>query len=145
MKKKYFQEKTTKGVIGFATTSWVWFNKMNQILEGTTKVDGTPNGLEQGYVHAGSYQAPNIEKNLRDDDIGSAPPQSPPSTILAFGTYVDTSSMGTRGNIAIELPHTRTNLPCVSSKVLGNKKCRLSGDMASAFKKFTESSKKLKL
>jgi hypothetical protein len=29
MKKKYFQEKTAKGVIGFATTSWVWFNSMN--------------------------------------------------------------------------------------------------------------------
>ncbi len=45
MKKKYFQEKTTKGVTSFATTSWVWFDQMNQILEGTTKADGTPNGL----------------------------------------------------------------------------------------------------
>jgi len=46
MKKKYFQEKTTQGVIGSATISWVWFDRMNQNLEGTTKVDGTPNGLD---------------------------------------------------------------------------------------------------
>ncbi len=46
MKKKYFQEKITKGVIGSTTTSRVWFNRMNQILEGTTKVDGTFNGLD---------------------------------------------------------------------------------------------------
>ncbi len=46
MKKKYFQGKIVEGVIGFATTSWVWFNKMNQNLEGTTKVDGTLNGLD---------------------------------------------------------------------------------------------------
>ncbi len=46
MKKNYFQKKTIKGVIGSATTSWVGFNRINQILEGTTKVDGTPNGLD---------------------------------------------------------------------------------------------------
>jgi len=45
MKKKYFQEKIAKGVIGFTITSWVWFNRMNQSLEGTTKANGTPNGL----------------------------------------------------------------------------------------------------
>jgi hypothetical protein len=48
MKKKYFQEKIAEGVAGSATTSWVWFDRMNQILEGTTKEDGTPNGLDQG-------------------------------------------------------------------------------------------------
>ncbi len=52
---------------------------MNQILEGTTKVDGTPNGLDQGYAHVGSSQAPNIEKDSLDDDTrpsqgGSVPP-----------------------------------------------------------------------
>jgi hypothetical protein len=88
MKKKYFQEKTTKGVIGFATTSWVWFDRMNQILEGTAKVDGTPNGLDQGYAHAGSFQAPTIE----DDDKSpsqarSAPPQFPLSTIPTFEIF----------------------------------------------------------
>jgi hypothetical protein len=46
MKKKYFQENTTKCVIGFVITSWVWFNRINQILEGTTKADGIPNGLD---------------------------------------------------------------------------------------------------
>jgi hypothetical protein len=46
MKKKYFQEKTLEGVTGSATTSWVWFNQMNQILEGTTKANGTPNELD---------------------------------------------------------------------------------------------------
>jgi hypothetical protein len=146
MKKKYFQEKTAKGVIGSASTSRVWFNRMNQIQEGIANADGTPNGLEQGYVHAGSSQALNIEETLPDDDTGSAPPQSPPSTILAFGTYVNTSSMGTQGNVAIELPHTyATNLPGVFGKVMGNKRCRLNGDMASAFKKLIESSKKLRL
>ncbi len=79
MKKKYFQEKTTKGVTGFATTSWVWFNRMNQILESTTKVDGTPNGFDQGYAHVGSSQAPNIEEDFPYDDTrpsqgGSVPP-----------------------------------------------------------------------
>jgi hypothetical protein len=43
---------------------------MNQILEGTTKVDGTPNGLDQGYVHAKSSQALNIGVDFLDDDIG---------------------------------------------------------------------------
>jgi hypothetical protein len=64
MKKKCFQEKIAKDVIGFATTSWVWFNRMNQILDGTTKADGTPNGLDHGYAHVESFQAPNIEKKL---------------------------------------------------------------------------------
>jgi hypothetical protein len=99
MKKKYFQEKTAKGITSSTSISWVWFDRMNQILEGIAKANGTPNGLEQGYVHVGSSQAPNIEENLPDDDIGSAPPQSPPCTILAFGNFVDTSSMGTQGNI----------------------------------------------
>jgi hypothetical protein len=53
--------------------------------------------------------------------------------------------MGTQGNITIESPHTHvTNLPSVSSKVVRNKICKLSGDMAFAFK-LIESSKKLKL
>ncbi len=59
MKNIYFQEKTLKSVTSFATISRVWFNRMNQILEGTTKVDGTPNGLNQGYAHARFSQAPN--------------------------------------------------------------------------------------
>jgi hypothetical protein len=45
MKKKYFQEKIGS-VTSFATTSWVWFNRMNQILGGTSKANGTPNGLD---------------------------------------------------------------------------------------------------
>jgi hypothetical protein len=99
MKKKYFQEKTTEGVIGSATTSWVWFNRINQILEGIVKVNGTPNELDQGYAHARSSQASNIEEELLDKDIGpsqarSVPPQSPPSTIPAFGIFVNTSSNG---------------------------------------------------
>jgi hypothetical protein len=149
MKKKYFQEKTPQGVTGFATTSWVWFNQMNQILEGTTKANGTHNGLDQGYVHVGSSQAPNIEEDLPNDDTspsqaGSAPPQSPPSAIPRFGTFADTSSMGTRGNTAIESLHTCVaNLPSVSGKVVGNKRQRLSGDMEPTFKKLIESSKKI--
>ncbi len=121
MKKKYFQEKTPKGVT--ATTSWVWFNRMNQILEGTTKADDTPYGLDQGYAHVGSSQALNIEEDLSNDDTGpsqagSAPPQSPPSTIPGFGTFSNTSSMGTRGNIVIESLHTGVaNLPSVSGKL----------------------------
>ncbi len=46
IKKKYFQEKIAKVVTCFATISWVWFNMMNQILEGTTKANGTLNGLD---------------------------------------------------------------------------------------------------
>jgi hypothetical protein len=73
---------------------------MNQILEGITKANGTPNGLDQGYAHVGSSQTLNIEEDLPNDDegpsqVGSAPPQSPPSIILAFGTFVDTSNMST--------------------------------------------------
>jgi hypothetical protein len=59
---------------------------MNQILEGKANANGTPNELDQGYVHAGSSQAPTIEEHLPNDDTGpsqarNAPPQSPPSTI----------------------------------------------------------------
>jgi hypothetical protein len=95
-----FSRKDRRRCYKFATTSWVWFNRMNQILEGTAKADGTPNGLDQSYAHVGYFQAPNIEEDLPYDDIGpskgeSAPPQSPPSTILAFGTFADTSNMGT--------------------------------------------------
>ncbi len=43
-------KKTLEGITSFATTSWVWFNRMNQILEGTTKVDDTLNELDQGYA-----------------------------------------------------------------------------------------------
>ncbi len=96
MKKKYFQGKMVKGVTCFTTTSWVWFNKMNQILGDTTKADGTLNGLDRGYAHAGSSQASNIEKGLLDDDTSlsqfkSAPPQSPPirySCIWHFYRYI---------------------------------------------------------
>jgi ABC-type uncharacterized transport system YnjBCD substrate-binding protein len=112
MKKKYFQEKIVEGVIGSTTTSWVWFDKLNQILEGTTMANGTPNGLDQGYGHVESSQALTIEEDLLDDDtsinqVGSAPPQSPPSIILAFGTFANTSSMGIQSNTANESPHTR--------------------------------------
>ncbi len=95
---------------------------MNQIFEGTTQANGTPNGLEQGLnLHVESSQASNIEENLPDDDTWSAPPQSPPSTILAFGNSIDTSNMGTQGNIVIELPHTHAaKLHSVSGKVMGN-------------------------
>jgi hypothetical protein len=64
MKKNYFQKKIAKGVTGSATTSWVWFDKMNQILKGTTKANGTPNGLDQGYAHVESSQAPTIEERF---------------------------------------------------------------------------------
>jgi hypothetical protein len=48
--------------------------------------------------------------------------------------------MGTRDNITIESRHTcATNLFGVSNKVVGNKKHRLSGDMAFVFKKLAES------
>jgi hypothetical protein len=40
------QKETTKGVIGATTISWVWFDKMNQILEGTAKANDTPSGLD---------------------------------------------------------------------------------------------------
>jgi hypothetical protein len=44
--------------------------------------------------------------------------------------------MGTQGNTATESPHTHvTILPGVSNKAVGNKRHRLSGDMAFAFKK----------
>jgi hypothetical protein len=127
MKKKYFQEKTTKGVTSSATTSWVWFNRMNQILEGIAKANGTPNGLDQGYVHVGSSQAPTIEEDLLDDDtspsqVWNAPPQSPPSTIPAFGTSIDTSNMGTQGNTTTKLLHTRVaNLFVFMAKILETK------------------------
>jgi hypothetical protein len=145
MKKKYFKEKIVEGVTSSVTISWIWFNRMNQILEGTTKANDTPNGLDNGYVHVGSSQAPTIEKYLPNDDIGpsqvgSVPPQNPTSIILAFGIFVDTSSMGIRGNIAIELPHTHVaNVLGVFGKVVGNKRRKLSGDMESTFKELIES------
>jgi len=118
---------------------------MNQILEGTTKVDDTSNGLDHDYVHPGSSQALTIEKYLPNDDIGlsqvgNAPPQNPPSIIPTFGTYADTSSMRIRGNTTIELPHTHaTKFLGVFGKDVGNKRRRLNGDMASTFKKLIES------
>ncbi len=45
MKKKN-QKKAMKGVIGVTTASWVWFPKINQILEGTTKADAKPSGID---------------------------------------------------------------------------------------------------
>ncbi len=114
-------------------------------MKGKAKANGTPNHLEQGYVHVGSSQAPNIEEYLPNDDIGRAPPRSSPSIILAFGTSIDTLNMGTQGNIAIESPHTHAaNMFGVFNKAMGNKRHRLSGDMASAFKKLIKSSKKIK-
>jgi hypothetical protein len=47
--------------------------------------------------------------------------------------------MGIQGNTTTESPHTSaSNLLGVSSKDVGNKRCRLSGDMASIFKKLTK-------
>jgi len=40
-----FSRKDSKRCYSFTITSWVWFNRMNQSLEGTTKANGTPNGL----------------------------------------------------------------------------------------------------
>ncbi len=65
MKKTYFQGKIIEGVKGFTTSSWVWFTRMNQILEGTTKANGTLNGLDRGYAHVGSSQASNIKKGYQ--------------------------------------------------------------------------------
>jgi hypothetical protein len=39
---------------------------MNQIIEGTTKANDTPN--YHGYAHVESSQAPFIEEHLQDDD-----------------------------------------------------------------------------
>ncbi len=78
--------------------------------------------------------------DIGPSQVGNAPPQNPPSIIPTFGTFVDTSSMGIRGNIAIELPHTyATNFLGVFGKAMGNKRRRLSGDMASTFRKLIES------
>jgi hypothetical protein len=58
-------------------------------------------------------------------------------------TFANTSSMGTWGNTATKSSHKCVvNLLGVSGKVVGNKRRRLSGDMASTFKKLTKSSKK---
>jgi hypothetical protein len=52
--------------------------------------------------------------------------------------------MNIRGNTTNESFHTcATNLPSVSSKTVGNKRHKLNGDMEFAFKKLTESSKKI--
>jgi len=52
--------------------------------------------------------------------------------------------MNIRGNTTTESLHTcATNLPSVSSKIVGNKRHKLNGDMEFAFKKLTESSKKI--
>jgi hypothetical protein len=39
---------------------------MNQIIEGTTKANDTPNNHQ--YAHVESPQAPIIEEHLQDDD-----------------------------------------------------------------------------
>jgi hypothetical protein len=39
-------------------------------LEGTTKANGTPSGLDHGYAHVESSQVLNIEKDLPNDDKG---------------------------------------------------------------------------
>jgi hypothetical protein len=68
---------------------------------------------------------------------GSAPPQSPPSSMPTFGIFANTSSMNTWGNTATKLPHTHAaNLPGVSGKAVGNKRCRLSGDRNKSWKKY---------
>jgi hypothetical protein len=52
--------------------------------------------------------------------------------------------MGTQGSTATKFPHTHaTNLPSVSSKVVGNKRHSLNGDMAFTFKKLIESLEKI--
>jgi hypothetical protein len=145
MNKNYFQKNIVEGVTSSTTISWIWFYRMNQILEGATKVDDTPNGLDQGYVHVGSFQAPTIEKYLPNDDIGpsqvgSAPTQNPTSIIPAFGIVANAFSTGIRGNTTTKSLHTyATNLVGVFGKVVGNKRRRLNGDMASTFKKLIES------
>jgi len=45
-------------------------------------VDGTPNGLDQGYVHVGSSQAPHIEEDLPNDD--TCPSQTSCPSIPGF-------------------------------------------------------------
>jgi hypothetical protein len=115
---------------------------MNQVLEGISKGNGTPNELDRGYAR--SSQAPNIKEDLLDNNTclsqaRSVPPQSPPSIIPAFGTSTNTSNMGTWSNTTIDSPHTHVAiLPDVFGKVVGNKRYRLSGDMASTFKKLTK-------
>jgi hypothetical protein len=52
--------------------------------------------------------------------------------------------MGIQGNTATKSPHIcATNLPGVYGKAMGNKRCRLNGDMASTFKKLIEFLKKI--
>jgi len=42
----YLQEKPMKGVASATTTSWVCFERMDQILESMTKIDGKPKGFD---------------------------------------------------------------------------------------------------
>ncbi len=70
MKKKYFQEKTMKRCYRFYNYFMGLVQQDEPNFGGHKKVDGTPNGLDQGYVHAESSQALNIEKDFLDDDIG---------------------------------------------------------------------------
>ncbi len=85
-----------------------------------------------------SFQTPTIEEDLPNDGVPtqarSAIPQSPPSIVPMFGTQATTS----------KTPRTRAaNLVNVSSKVMGRKKCRLNGDMATDWKKFADASEKI--
>jgi len=49
MCKQYHQE---KGILGTNTEvlEWIWYNKMDDILVGTTKVDGIPQGMDMGKI-----------------------------------------------------------------------------------------------
>ncbi len=49
MCKQYHQE---KGILGTNTEAleWIWYNKMDDILVGTTKVDGIPQGMDMGKI-----------------------------------------------------------------------------------------------
>jgi hypothetical protein len=62
-KKKHFEKKAMViSVISATTISWIQFDMMNQIIEGTTKANDTPNN--HGYGHVESFQPPIIKEHL---------------------------------------------------------------------------------
>ncbi|KAG0575368.1 hypothetical protein KC19_VG340500 [Ceratodon purpureus] len=82
MRSQYYKEKAELGTCTQAS-AWHWYVRMDDILAGTAKADGVPQGMDMG-EDIGTRANP---QELDDDNAPGAEPTSPATQVPAFGEH----------------------------------------------------------
>lgn len=137
MRSQYYREKGELGT-GTQASAWLWYGRMDDILAGTAKADGVPQGMDMG-EDIGSRANP---QELDDDTVPGTEPTSPATQVPAFGENPQ--------------PPTTPQTPACASKEVGgapNKRLKTAAQaategatiIATALGKFAEASSKIEV